>query len=143
MTFSFFEYFFSPFFSSFLSNFPFLSPFFIPFLRLLVKRNIPRPLPVETHVKWATISALAVAFRYSTESYLLFLRRVNSHVLSQVLYQSTSILSILHPAKAKPSQFLGRVGKYPKDVGKNLCYVSYVEIYILFLFCSENITIST
>ena len=141
MTFFFFEYFFSPFLSSFLSNVPFLSPFFIPFFRLLVKRNIPCPLPVETHVKWATISALAVAFRYSTESYLLLLKRVNSHVLSQVLYQSTSILSILHPAK--PSQLLGRVGKYPKDVGKNLCYVSYVEIYILFLFCSENITIST
>ena len=29
---------------------------------------------------------------------------------------------------------LGRVGEYPKDIGKNLCYVSYVETYILFLF---------
>ena len=97
---------------------------------------LPGPSPVG-----ALSGSLLWCFRYSTESYLLLLRRVNSHLFPGTPPGSTFVLSISHPTK--PLQLFGRVGKYPKDIGKNLCYVSYVEIYILYLFHSENITIST
>ena len=103
------------------------------------------PCPVSYQLNlmfdFAITLAPAVAFRYSTESYLLLLRRVNSRLVQGTPPESTSILSISH--QTKPSQLFGRVGKYPKDVGKNLCYVSYVEIYTLYSFHSKNITIST
>ena len=63
------------------------------------------------------VSALAMAFRYSYESYPEVLRR-----LPQVLNKTTSILSISFPAKAL--QLLGRVGLCPTRIlGKHLCYV--------------------
>ena len=68
--------------------------------------------------------------RYSTESYLVVWRCVNSRIVPGTLSKSTLILSILDLDRLL-KLFWGSVGERLKDVGKNLCYISYVEIYIL------------
>ena len=53
---------------------------------------------------WVAVLALAVDFRYSTESYLLLLRRVNSHLIPGTLPE------YLHLVYLAPSQALTAFG---------------------------------
>ena len=81
-------------------------------------------------------SALAVAFRYSTESFPLLLRRVNSRLVPGTPSENTSILSISHPDQ--PSELLGSRGKISKGCWDKpfLCILRW-NIYSLFVSLRE------
>ena len=64
------------------------------------------------------------------------------HVFSQVLYYEYLGPVYLAPGPALIAPWVGWE-KGRRTLGKNICYVSYIEIYILQLLYSENITIST
>ena len=55
----------------------------------------------------AIILALVMVFRYSTQSYLLSIRRVNSHLIPGTRRESTSILFISHPESSHHSFLRG------------------------------------
>ena len=85
----------------------------------------------------------AKVYRYSTEIYLLLFRHHNV----TCLFPGTplgSASSIVYLASNQANKLFGSGGKI--SIGcweKTLCYVSYIEIYILYSFHSENITNST
>ena len=84
----------------------------------------------------------AKVYRYSIKIYLLLFRHYNK----ACLFPGTppgSTSSIVYLASNQSTKLFGWVGNIHRMLGKTLCYASYVEIYIIYSFHSENITIST